>query len=302
MRQEIEIIPSHKIDKLKWDACICNSSNALIYATSLYLDSMADHWHGIVINDYSAVMPVPWRKKYGIRYTYQVPFIQQLGWFQQQPANDHPALLKALFSFIKYGDYAFNFQNKTSIENATVCSNYIINLSGQYSTIKENYSTDLLNNLKKAGKENLVFSAEDHNTAIDLFKQLYQSRTPHVTAQDYENFRSLCTKLSGQGNVLARKVSAANGELLAVALLLKDERRIYNMMNSTTEKGRKTEANHFLFDRIFEEFVGCNLLFDFEGSDIPGVKNFYEKFGSINQPYCSLHFNRLPFPLNILKR
>ena len=158
------------------------------------------------------------------------------------------------------------------------------------------------NNLKKANRENLVFAAEDYHTAIDLFNQLYHSRTPHVTAQDYENFRSLCAKLSGQGNVLARKVSAANGELLAVALLLKDEGRIYNMMNSTTEKGRKTEANHFLFDRIFEEFAGSNLLFDFEGSDIQGIKNFYEKFGSINQPYCSLHFNRLLFPLNILKR
>jgi len=73
-------------------------------------------------------------------------------------------------------------------------------------------------------------------------------------------------------------------------------------MNSTTAAGRKTEANHFLFDNIFKEFAGSQLIFDFEGSDIAGVKSFYEKFGVINQLYYKLHFNHLPFPLNKLKR
>jgi hypothetical protein len=69
---------------------------------------------------------------------------------------------------------------------------------------------------------------------------------------------------------------------------------LYNLMNSTTNAGRKTGANHFLFDEIFKEFAASNLVFDFEGSDIPGVKIFYEKFGAANQPYYRLHFNKLP--------
>jgi hypothetical protein len=72
-------------------------------------------------------------------------------------------------------------------------------------------------------------------------------------------------------------------------------------MNCTTLEGRKTEANHFLFDSILKEFAGSSLLFDFEGSDISGVKNFYEKFGTTNQPYCKLHFNNLPKVIKWIK-
>ncbi len=74
------------------------------------------------------------------------------------------------------------------------------------------------------------------------------------------------------------------------------------MMNTTTQKGRDEEANHFLLDKVIKEFAGQPLLFDFEGSDLPGVREFYEKFGAINQPYFHYHYNGLSWPLRLLKR
>jgi hypothetical protein len=52
MQATIEILPSHKMDIAKWDACVCNSNNGLIYATSVYLNFMSDDWNGIVVNNY----------------------------------------------------------------------------------------------------------------------------------------------------------------------------------------------------------------------------------------------------------
>jgi len=301
MQALIEIIPSHKIDYAKWDACICNCNNTLIYATSAYLNFMSDNWSGIVINNYDCIMPIPWRKKLGIKYCYDVPFVQQLGWFQQSESNNVTRVMQDFFSFIKYGDYAFNFQNG-KVENAFVCNNYILNLLQSYDAIQKNFKNDLVNNLKKAYKQELIYTMGEYNAAIELYKDLYQQRMLHVSNDDFENFKKLCAHLSSDNNVVVRNVCNAKNELLATTLLLKDERRLYNIMNSTTIEGRKTEANHFLFDNILREFAGNNLLFDFEGSDILGVKSFYEKFGAINQPYYKLHFNHLPFPLNFLKR
>ncbi len=300
----IEIIPANHIDKMKWDACINNSNSPLIYATTFYLDYIADNWHGIVVNDYDCIMPIVWRIKYGIRYCYDVPFTQQLGWFQQR-ANIITAadLLKILFSFSKYGDYTFNFRNAETISDAAFCNNYILPLSQSYAEITNRYSNDLVNNLKKAGKENFIYSPEESfETAVNFYQQLYQSRTPHVSNNDFQKFKNLCAFLAKQGNVIVRKVCNGKNELLSIVLLLKYGNRLYNMMNSTTAEGRKTEANHFLFDHIFQEFAGIDLLFDFEGSDIPGIRKFYEKFGAVNQPYAILHFNHLPFPLKLLKR
>ena len=74
------------------------------------------------------------------------------------------------------------------------------------------------------------------------------------------------------------------------------------MASSTADAGRKTGANHLLFDNIIREYSGKNLILDFEGSDIGGIKSFYKKFGAVNQPYFTWHFNKLPWPLRLFKQ
>lgn len=297
---QIDIIPSQNIDHQKWNGCIQNSSSPLIYAYTYYLDNMADNWSGIVVDDYDAVMPVPWRKKFGIRYCYDVPFVQQLGYFTKDKDNYSKLFAEQLVDFCRYGDYNFNFQN--IVADTKQCINYIIDLLQDYKSIACNYKDDLENNLRKASKQSFTYLQEDYKTAITIYKDLYASRMPGITLKDYENFERLCGYLHQQNNVVVRKVISINNELLAVALLLKDEHRLYNLMNSTTITGRKTEANHFLFDEIFKEFAGSKYIFDFEGSDLPGVKKFYEKFGAMDQPYYRLHFNKLPALIRWIKQ
>jgi hypothetical protein len=61
----------HEIDISKWDRCIVNAPNGLIYARSFYLDAMAENWSALVSDDYQYVMPLTWNKKFGIKYLYQ---------------------------------------------------------------------------------------------------------------------------------------------------------------------------------------------------------------------------------------
>lgn len=300
MKHEANIIPSYKIDKIKWDECVRKSASALIYAQSFYLDFMSDNWSGIVMNDYETLMPLCWRKKGGIKYLYHVPFIQQLGWFSKNNFTDEDLLMKTVYKFCSYGDYYFNFSNKIE-QSFSLCNNYIISLKSNYDLIKNNYSADLNSNLKKTLKENFIYENENIETAIGLFKSLYGKRFQQVKEDDYERFLKLCKFLEKDNNCFARKISNQQNEALAVALLIKDEKRIYNLMNSVTGIGKKSSANHFLIDTIFKEFASRNFIFDFEGSDIEGIKKFYENFGAINQPYFKVHFNRLPMPLKLLK-
>src|SRR5215210_9046404 len=77
----VSYLPNANIDKAKWDKCIDAASNGLIYAYSFYLDSMAKHWDGLVLNDYEMVMPLTWNKKYGFYYLYQPFLCASLGVF-----------------------------------------------------------------------------------------------------------------------------------------------------------------------------------------------------------------------------
>jgi hypothetical protein len=75
----IQHLTRNEIDSIKWNNCVERSANGLIYAFSYYLDALCDNWDAFVIDDYNAIMPLPWRKKAGIKYIYAPPFIQQLG-------------------------------------------------------------------------------------------------------------------------------------------------------------------------------------------------------------------------------
>lgn len=302
MHQKVTILSSAQLDRTRWDACIRTSTNPVIYAYSWYLDHLADHWHGIVYGDYAAVMPVPWRKKMGIRYCYQVPFIQQLGWFAGAGFMAEGPMLQALHGFCRYGDYAFNYGNVPRMQQASLHANFILRLSVDYATLSNGFNTDLQHNLKKAAKGQYQYKPMDIATATALYRHLYASRTPHVVSADYLHFQQLCSSLETTGAAFARCIMDKAGEVLAAAVLLLQDNRLYNMMNSTPDPGRKTGANHLLFDQVIREFAGTGIVLDFEGSDITGIRLFYEKFGSVNEPYCSIHINHLPFPLRLLKR
>ncbi len=302
MNKQINIILSQNIDIEKWDGCIRQSNNPVIYAYSYYLNHLADNWSGIVFNDYEAVMPVCWRRKSGIKYSYDVPFVQQLGWFSKNKNLDTALLMENFFSYCKYGDYVFNFNNAVNITKINLCNNYILPLFDSYLSVSENYKPGLHYSLQKAAKQKLVYMHENIDSPIDIYKALYHAKFSHVTEKDFCKFKKLCKFLLQKNAAIARKICNPKNETLAAAVLLKDETRLYNLINCVTEEGRKAEANHFLFDNIFREFAESNLIFDFEGSDVAGIKSFYEKFGATNQPYFRLHFNHLPLPLRLLKR
>ncbi len=302
MKPEIKILAAHKIDGSKWDACISNAENGLIYSRYDYLSNMCDQWHGMVIDDYAAVMALPWRKKFGIRYIYQPSFIQQLGIVGSDIKIEE--LFSSMYSFASYGDLLFNYTNQEVIHQLNIENrvNLVIDLSAGYYINSSHYKKDLLANLRKAEKEALSISIDNEIAlAISIYKDHYQQRMKNLSDNDYTRFQSLCVLLEKDGMCFTRKVQNEKGVLLAIGLFLKDEKRIYNLMNTTTDDGRSKEANHFLLDEVIKEFSGAELLFDFEGSDLPGVKSFYEKFGAINQPYFYYHYNKLPKLLRLIK-
>ena len=114
-----------------------------------------------------------------------------------------------------------------------------------------------------------------------------------VSASDWQHFNKLCKYYEKSGRVTVRSISCSvTNEVVAMILLLKDENRIYNVMSSVTEKGKKLLANYLLYNEVIREFSNQHLLFDFEGSDIPGVSYFYEKVSSQNQLYFFVKYDK----------
>ena len=303
-KMRIQIIPSEQIDTTKWDSCVAEAANGLIYATSDYLNAMADNWSGLVVDDYATIMPLPWRRKWGIRYLYTPPFTQQLGLIGNKFISIE-ALTKQLEGFAKYGDYLFN-EGNTEIANklgCTPCNNYLLDLKRDYDEIKATYKKSFQKNVNRASHQALVYTiSSDIHEATHVFYEYNKHKIGHVAPKDLANFSKLCKQWHIQKRVVIRRVTNAENELMSMLLLLQDDKRLYNIINYTSELGRQCEANYFLYDHLFRELAGSNKHFDFEGSDLPGVKAFYESMGGIAQPYSHWHFNKLPWLMKLIKK
>jgi hypothetical protein len=245
-------------------------------------------------------MPIPWRKKFGIRYCYKVAFIQQLGVFGKTLQEENvTGCIKLMLGSFRYGDYSFNYLNK--FNGGKNCSNYILSLASNYRSTSFFYSDKLKSDLSRAEKNLFEHEEGTADEAIGLFRELYTERIHGLTSNDYNNFYRLCNLKEKENNLIVRKISF-DKDILAISLLMKDKFRMYNLISCTTQKGRNVLAGHFLYDSLIKKYSQTGLIFDFEGSDIPGIKHFYKSFGAIEQPYSTIHFNRLPYLLQLLKR
>lgn len=294
----IRLLTRKDIDAVQWDTIAETSANGLIYATTGYLDLMTDQWDGIVIDNYRAVMPIPFRKKWGIRYVYQVPFIQQLGLIGTYDDTEVLECLNLMQETFRYGNYAFNFLNTS--EGSTVAKNYVLDLTPDYQTIAKGYRNDHRRNLQWDRIRHLEYQkTEAVAETIQLYRELYHHKFLHVPQLSFEHLMHFAQRRPAQAIV---REARENGKLSSAILALKDNKRLYTLVSATTERGKKTAANRFLLDRLIREFSGNDLLLDFEGSDLPGVAEYYEGFGAILQPYSVIKWNHLPLPIRWFKK
>lgn len=300
--QEPRYLSRDQIDDTKWDRCIDNAVNRIVYGYSSYLDHLSPGWHAIVCGDYEMVMPLTWKEKWGIRYLYQPAFVQQLGIFYAAKVSESEllAILGFCERYFRFAEIALNYHNR--IPGTSEKQNFVLDLSPGYETIRQQYKKDLVNNLRVAERYQLQYGSGDLHNALEMYKIEYSRRLPQISDQDYSSFERYCNGPDHHARAVVRKVSDPAGETLAAAVLLQSADRIILNVSVTPAKGKEYSANHFLLDRLIREFAGSGLLLDFEGSDVPGIASFYKTFGTINQPYYFYRYNKLPWLLKLFKK
>lgn len=302
----IQYIAHNHIDQQKWDACIGQSSQGLVYAYSWYLNIMSPCWHALVLGDYEAVMPLTGRQKWGISYLYQPAFCAELGIFSKASVSEELILdfLENIPARYQYIDICLNRNNIFQLANYPfkLRRNYILSLDSSYELLSYHYSENHTRNIKKAKKNGLLFDmGNDINKAIELSRVQPKNVSSYLN-HEWISFEQLFhVGLSRQAAACAY-VSDTHGNLLSAAIFFYSHHTWFYMAAGTTKEGRNLGASHFLIDQFIHQHAGTHVYLDFEGSDVDSVALFYRGFGSVNKPYPSLLVNRLPFWLRWLKK
>ena len=303
--QHIAWLKNEEIDKAKWDQCIQDASNGLIYASSFYLDTMSKHWDGLVLNDYEAVMPLTWNRKYGIYYLYQPFFTAALGIFGNALSA---ALVKYFLESVpekfRFWDIYLNHGNLYPLQGFALYprSNYVLELHQPYQTIVERYSQNHVRNIRRAGKSGCSIKKNIPVKNVIAMAKEQNRNFSEVKAMDYRNFNTLFEYLFTQGKAITYGVFDAKMKLMTSAVFLFSHQRAYYILVGNDPDGRRSGASHFLIDSFIRDHAGNQLLLDFEGSQVKSLAQFYQKFGATEEKYPGVKKNALPFPLRYFKK
>lgn len=301
----IRYVPYNEIDFIKWDHCIAAASNGLIYGHSYYLDHMARQWDALVWNDYEAVMPLTWHRKYGIAYLYQPFLTAQLGVFGNE-LNTHllQAFLQAIPEKFRYWDIYLNHHNLFAPGGFHLYKrkNYVLNLDRGYADLYDNYRENIRRNIKKAEqlgcKPIIDFDVEKVITLAEAQMRGYSNES----ADNVERFRKLYHYLHGRQQAITYGIVSAKEELIATCIFTFSHNRAYYILVGNHPNGRTLGASHSLIDAFIRDNADKKIFLDFEGSDIRNLAFFYSSFGAHEENYSAIKLNRLPFYLKWLKR
>lgn len=301
---DIQYIPNKEINKKKWDACINQSPNGLIYAYSWYLDCMSNHWDGLVMEDYETVMPLTWNKKFGIYYLYQPWFCASAGIFSRKTITEELVhdFLKVIPEKFRYIDIYLNRKNMIGIADfpMTVRSNYVLDLHQPYEQIAGKYRTNLKRNIKKAATSALKIRNDvPVREVLVLAKQTLQRISP-IRDEEVELFEQLYQKVQQHQKTESIGIYLKD-ELLASAIFFFSHNRWYYILAGNHPNGKTIGASHYLIDRFIHNHAGENCLLDFEGSDVRNLAYFYSSYGAVEETYPALRMNRLPKLLRWMK-
>mgnify|MGYP001465042662 CR=1 FL=1 len=300
---DIRYLTHDQVDKSKWDHCIHTAANGLIYATSFYLDHMATHWDALVLNDYEAVMPLTWNRKYGIKYLFQPFLTAQLGVFGNQLTSTLTgAFIKAIPTSFRYIDISLNSGNHLPPKTGRTIlrKNYLLDLSKPYEELTTGYNENTRRNVKKAAQARCrIEKGFEVERVIQLAIQQMRSYG-RESKENTDRFSKLYHSLSVNRMAVTYGVIREN-ELLASCVFFFSHNRAYYILVGNHPNGKSTGASHALIDAFIKDHAGETIVLDFEGSDIPSLASFYGGFGAEPETYPALKINRLPFYLKWLK-
>lgn len=289
----MKLVERKYLDIQKWNNAISNSDVENIFMYAWYLDSVCSNWSALITEDYRTILPIPYTKKLGVRQMIQAPFTREydiigteFNWSE-------------VLSFLASDFKSIHFRNRNMglVISETVRTHQLLSLKKDF---QNSYSTNAKRILKKTTEYSLE-SAKNPAIVLDLFRENVAHKVDTISKQDLvvlEKLMNTALDLK-KGELLVVK---ENKEIVAAGFFLFDKQRVTYLKGASIESSKKAGAMYYLMNQAMFRYQADFTTFDFGGSDIEKVAEFYHKFGAADRTYYDYSIDDLPFWFKTLKK
>ena len=282
----VEEIKREAIDTDWWDQALAASPirNPMIYSWSL--DILAKQW-SIFKSDTNAIA-VAFDENFGQRRARQFPFSRQLDFLTADDQDVLIAAIKKSFSEIDVG----------------ISTNQDLKQNQRYQAIDLNadyhYATNAKRLLKKAAKFEIALN--DSQEKLVCFYESGTRKKLGLPASYSDLLEEILGAFRGRNKAFVMNASE-DGKVCASIAILLDKNVAYYVLADGLESAKKEGVIYALMQAAIEEAKKRNCVrFDFGGSNVESVAQFYRKFGASDYNYSRLTQNNLPTWFRFLKK
>lgn len=286
----------HEIDWDKYQKCLENSEQRKYSAEKKFLDATADkNWEVLIYNDYEAIMPITFIKRFGFKIIVNPKLTQQLGIFSiKDSINLNEKFLKYFEKNYNIWYYAFNEKNRFKT-NLKTKKNFVIE-KNSYEFVRQNYSPKRKRKLRlNPGvlehaeiKENIKFSA----SKIFILKNMIGADNK----KDKGHFIKIIEVFS-ENNLLDFYGFYFQGELINLVAIYQDKKTSVLLGTYNTKDKVKLNGASNLIDFAIKKNIESKN-FDFEGGDLPNMEEYFRGFRAEQKNYVVIEQSKL----NLIKK
>jgi len=301
----IRYLTHSQIDKKKWDECIRDAFNGIIYAYSWYLDIVSENWEALVDNDYERVFPLTVKKKWNINFLYQPLFAKQLGIISKSILTEDVVhlFLDAIPNKFRFGRISLNTLNKATEKNIRVIhlETFELDLIKPYENLYRGYSPDLKQILRDQVKPGFtVLKNIKPDPVIELLSDDRNKNTKSLTETGLNKLKRLSYLGIYKGMISTYGVYSIRNDFLAGAIIARSNKKMILLFSGQSKEGKDLKALVFLIDYILKEYAIQHLTLSVDTIFEQLPEGFYQNFGALQTVYPSVSFNRLPLFKSLL--
>ena len=287
---QVQRLSRERLDLVRWDAAANRDPTPLPYGQHWWLDAATDYsWEGLVVDDYRVVLALPRLRRFRVLPVYiRPPYTQQLGPYGDLRPGDTAALLKAVPSLPQIALPLRPHLPLSEVPPAFTTRkrvNYVVDLSPDFETVVRGFSKRMRGYVRKHADDRLM--PAERSEVVALCQERLGGRGG---VRDY-HFQRLDALV---GACLERQAGnlyqlLEDGQLLCAGFYPTFNGRTFNAAASSTEVGLKRRGMTRMMAKVFERQCDqAGSAFDFEGSELPGVREYFASFGGVDEGYYLL--------------
>ncbi|SEF55190.1 hypothetical protein SAMN05421847_0296 [Halpernia humi] len=296
----IKVLKYSDIDFVKYTGTLRNSAQYKYSAEKDFLDITSDkNWDLLVFGNYEAVMPLPFIKKMGLKFIANPKLCQQIGIFSEEDIvarND--AILDYFIAKFNIAYYAFNDTNsftKPLLERR----NYLI-FPNDYEKVKQKYSPKRKRKLRideevmrRARFSDYVEFAEAKNFISKYFVGAAKVKDEKAFIDIFERL-ALTKNLAFYGFYL-------DDELINLIAIYIGSQSVALLGTFNNREFIKISGSSYIIDKAIEANIQSKI-FDFEGSEVPSIEEFFRGFRPELRSYKVIRNSKIDIVKNLILR